>query len=845
MNDDLYHEQIKLEEEARGLTIKKFHKDHLEASKDDTFSETFIGNYLLKHYINPFSSAIEDFVSKAFEGRAGKNNRTAKNIAMIDAPTAAFLMTKAILNKVGAYRDDKPTTVTSLAILGAGLIHDEIRLRTFEDEHARLSKRIHGDFDKRELRRDKREEYMQKAFDRMDMEWSIWSKTEMVRIGVTLLHLFRMATGDVNIESFGTGRTKRDIVVPSDGLLDTIDRTMGSCEALMTTHFPMVIPPLDWSEDTMNSGSYLTTNITPYPLVKSSKRGYRQLLKELTKTGQLGVVLNSLNTLQRTEWSINTRVLDVIEDIYLRNIPCGKLPSSDKLQPDPPPAHLVGLDKDHPEVKEYRAYAFRIHEHNRRIIGKRVMAMRAFQLARKFSEYDVLYFPYDLDSRGRAYPKPSGLNPQGPDYVKGLLQFATPKALGTGGVFWLGVHGANSWGEDKLPIHERAQWALDNLERARRVAGDPRENLEWTEADNPAQFLAWCFEWAEAHATGSPEEYQSRLHVDLDATCSGLQHFAAMLRDEKGGFYVNMTPNDTRQDVYGAVANEALELIRKDLTNPEVHTTTNADGEVIRSITRSNLAQSWLDFGMSRKVTKRPVMVKPYAGTRSSCNQYVAEAVDEALKSGVAMPVHKDDIWTFKMYGSGKVWDAIPAVVVAADGAMKWLMDITKLVGKSQPVERRIEWTTPVGLPVHQYKFDTVSRQVKTFFDGSIIRPRITEDLDTLDPRKMATSVAPSFVHSLDAAHLQLTVHMASIEGIKDFAVVHDSFGVHAADVTKFSRIIREAFVKMYTEHDVLEEFLDAATPLISEDLQHEIPPIPERGDLDLQGVLDNPFFFS
>lgn len=828
MNEDLYQEQVLLEEEARGLIIKRFHKEHLEATQDDTFSETFLGSHLIRNYINPFAASIQEFLDQALSGKAGNNNRAAKLIDQIDAPTAAYLMTKAILNKVCVYFDNKPCTLTALAIYGGGLIHDEIRLREFDREHHRWSQRIHEDFNKRELRRDKREEYMQAVFRKADMEWAVWTKTDMLKAGMALIQLFKAVTGDIRIETQGKGKLKKDIVVASDALVEVVQRNAENCEALMTTHFPMVVPPLDWSIDTLNSGSYLTHNVTPYPLVKASKRPYRRILREATESGQLDVVLSSINTLQRTRWAVNVRVLDAIEDVYLRNIECGKLPRADKLQPDPPPAHLEGRDKDDPDVKEYRAYCFRIHEHNRRIIGKRVMASRAFQLARKFSAYDAIYFPYDLDSRGRAYPKPSGLNPQGPDYVKGLLQFATPKTLGSAGLFWLGVHGANCWGKDKLLIHERAQWAVDHLDLARRVAGDPGANLEWTKADNPAQFLAWCMEWAEAHALDEPETYQSRLHVDLDATCSGLQHFSAMLRDAVGGFHVNMTPNDVRQDVYGAVAEEAIRLINLDLGGPD-----------------HGMAQAWLTFGMTRKVTKRPVMVKPYAGTRSSANQYVTEAVDEALRGGVAMPVPKDDIWTFKMYGAGKVWDAIPAVVVAADGAMKWLMDVTKLVGKSQPEERRIEWTTPVGLPVHQYKFDTTSRRVSTFFDGKIIQPRITEDLDQLDPRKMATSVAPSFVHSLDAAHLQLTVYRAHEEGITDFAVVHDSFGVHAAEVARFSRIIREAFVEMYENHDVLEEFLEAATPLISEELQAEIPAIPERGDLDLQEVLANPFFFS
>ncbi|WP_319413832.1 DNA-directed RNA polymerase [uncultured Cohaesibacter sp.] len=828
MTEDLYLEQVKLEEEARGLTIQRFHRDHSKATLDETFSETFLGSHLLKNYLKPFSEAISEYLQNALSGRAGKNNRTAKYLNCVDVSTSAYLMTKAILNKVCTYQENKQITLTALAIYGAGLIHDEIRLREFDAEYPKLSKRIHEDFGKRELRRDKRLEYMQAAFRKVDMDWSVWTKADMLRIGVTLLSLFKQATGDIRVETVGVGRSKKSVVLASEALIDVVQKNADSCEALFTTHFPMVVPPLDWSEDTLSSGGYLTHNVTRYPLVKGSKRAYRAMLSEKVRSGGLSNVLTAVNALQRTGWQINARVLDVLEDIFENNIECGKLPRSDKLFPDPPPAHLEGLDRDHPDVKEYRAYCFRIHEANRRMVGKRVMASRAFMLARKFSVYDNIYFPYDLDSRGRAYPKPSGLHPQGPDYVKGLLRFGEARPLGFGGVFWLGVHGANCWGEDKLPIPERAQWAEENLDLARRVAADPTKNLEWTKADSPVQFLAWAIEWSEAFSLGNPEEYLSKLHVDLDATCSGLQHFSAMLRDEVGGYHVNMVPNDVRQDVYGAVAAEAKALIEAE-----------KDEEL------KPMAAAWLSFGIDRKTTKRSVMVKPYAGTRSSCNTYVTEAVDEKLKAGVALPVPKDDLWKFKMYGAGKVWNAIPKVVVAADGAMKWLMDVTKLVAKSQPEDRRIEWVTPSGFPVHQYKFDVRSRRVDTFFDGSVIQPRLSEDTDMLDPRKMASSVAPSFVHSLDASHLQMTVAKAREEGIVDFAVVHDSFGVHASEIPRFCRIIREAFVGMYEDHDVLDEFMTSALPLIAEEHMEDVPPMPERGSLDLRGVLENPFFFS
>lgn len=845
MNDILYLEEIQLEEEARGLTIQRFHKDHLKGTLEEAFSETFLGARIIKNYLLPYTKGIEEYLKGSNEGRAGPKTQASKLLVDVDPSLAAFLALRGIFNKVGVYQVAKPTPLTATAIFIGKLIHDELRLREFDAEHHKWSKRIHDDFNKRELPREKREEYMRKVFDKADLEWSVWSKAQMLHVGMMLLHIFQQVSGDISLTTVGSGRAKMTIIQASEGLCDAISQSSAHFEAFFTHYYPTVIPPRAWSLETLESGGYHSHHVTPYPLVKGSTKPYRALLARLVRMGKLDRVLSSVNALQETRWSINTRVLDAIEYVFKQNVPCGKLPRADKQVPDAPPRALEGLAPDDPAVKEYRAYCFRIHEHNRRIIGKRVLAIRAFQLARKFSKFEAIYFPHDLDSRGRAYPKPSGLNPQGPDYVKGLLQFATGKAIGRDGLKWLAIHGANCWGADKLPMDERVDWGQNHLDLARRVASDPRRCLEWTKADNPCQFLAWCIDWAEAHAGPHPEQHVSKIHVDLDATCSGLQHFSAMLRDEVGGFHVNMTPSNVRQDVYGAVAKVTERLMREDFTSNGGVDIKDKEGNVTGLIPFANLSRAWVEFGIDRKVTKRPVMVKPYSGTRTSCGQYVVDAVDEKLADGVALPFPKDDMWTFKMYGADKVWAAIPEVVVAADGAMKWLMKMSRLVGKSQPQEKRIEWTTPLGFPVHQAKFDSKSRRVETFFDGKIMQPRLSEFTDTLDPRQMATSVPPSFVHSLDGCHLQATISKAATEGITDFAAVHDSLGVHAADVERFSAIIREEFVDMYETHDVLSEFYETAAPLISDDLKEEIPPVPAMGSLDLKGILANPFFFS
>ena len=69
-----------------------------------------------------------------------------------------------------------------------------------------------------------------------------------------------------------------------------------------------------------------------------------------------------------------------------------------------------------------------------------------------------------------------------------------------------------------------------------------------------------------------------------------------------------------------------------------------------------------------------------------------------------------------------------------------------------------------------------------------------------LSNQKQRNGVSPNFVHSLDATALHKTVIRAHKElGINDFAMIHDSYGVHAADCEEFSKLIRDVFVGMFS----------------------------------------------
>jgi DNA-directed RNA polymerase len=112
--------------------------------------------------------------------------------------------------------------------------------------------------------------------------------------------------------------------------------------------------------------------------------------------------------------------------------------------------------------------------------------------------------------------------------------------------------------------------------------------------------------------------------------------------------------------------------------------------------------------------------------------------------------------------------------------------------------------------------------------------------MQKLDKRRAVQGSSPNFVHSMDAAAMTITITKALHEGIDSFAMIHDSYGTHAADTPVLARLIREAFVEMYTENDVLEQFRQAALEVVD-----EVPEVPAKGNLDLSRVLESDFFFA
>ena len=327
-----------------------------------------------------------------------------------------------------------------------------------------------------------------------------------------------------------------------------------------------------------------------------------------------------------------------------------------------------------------------------------------------------------------------------------------------------------------------------------------------------------CKEWAEynaARATGEP--YETRLPCASDGSCNGLQHLSAMLRDADGGRAVNLTPSKVPQDIYSDVAQRTTALLEQEGTL---------------------MARQLLEVGVCRKICKRPVMIVPYSGTRHSCRDYIKEALEDKCKGRNPWG---DDFFQPSLYLAGFVWQAINEVIISAFAAMNYIKEIAKLY-----VENNLSfsWLTPTNLVVRQFYPTSNKKRIRSHLNGSLVSLsyRETKD-DTIDKRKMLSGASPNFVHSLDAAALTLTVSKCVDAGLIDFAMVHDSYGTHSPNMPLLNDKLREAFVEMYEEHDVLLDLYTNAVATLPQEVL--VPPPPKKGTLNLKEVLESDYFFA
>ena len=562
-----------------------------------------------------------------------------------------------------------------------------------------------------------------------------------------------------------------------------------------------------------------------YNLFKSRNRAF---LEEMTnRADDMPEVYQAINTMQNTAFTINKKVYQVANTIFGNGSIVGKLPSTEDMPLPPKPKDI---STNPVSRKEWKQKASIVHNYNATLKSKRLLITKLLGVADTYENEPEIYFPLQYDFRSRLYCVPMFLNYQGNDLAKSLLLFAKGKPLQTDeDLKSLAIHGANTYGEDKKPLEDRCKWVEDNEEAIIASAKDPHNHYEfWAKADEPYQFLAFCFEWEEFKSSGEGEgDFVTHLPCYSDCTNSGLQIFSGMLRDETGGHATNLIKKDVPQDVYQEVANKTLELLKE------------MDDTIYKKM--------WLDYGINRKTTKKVTMCIVYGLTQYSCRAYIEEHLKEMeedkikkcpfpkLKDGSGIP----SVGQATNYLSKLVWKAIGEVIVSAKEAMLWLQTISRLVSANG---LPVTFTTPTGFKVQMNYYEMRKQRIYTQMGESMVQKKVTIQHETkkIDSRKVSNAISPCFIHALDASLMQKAVCLASNNGVSSFACIHDSFGVLAPDVEKMKACVRQSFVDIFDGHNVLEDFCKEITLQVVKKKRHLIPALPKLRNLDIKGVLDN-----
>ena len=229
-----------------------------------------------------------------------------------------------------------------------------------------------------------------------------------------------------------------------------------------------------------------------------------------------------------------------------------------------------------------------------------------------------------------------------------------------------------------------------------------------------------------------------------------------MMRDSHGGAATNLVPLNKPSDVYNIVANKVIDKLKNYRKSPRIPDVGKKDFQ------DEKYAKLWLDYGVNRKICKKPVMCLPYSLTRYSCRQYLEDHIVKELNERGTQHKFGEDLFRATSYLTPIVWESINDVVIGARKIMEFLKTISRLVASEN---LPVTWHTPLGFPVQMMCYKKESKRVKTKMGDSIVKLSIASETNEIDKRKTAQSVCPNFIHSLDAAVLQLAVVKAKKAG--------------------------------------------------------------------------------
>ena len=209
---------------------------------------------------------------------------------------------------------------------------------------------------------------------------------------------------------------------------------------------------------------------------------------------------------------------------------------------------------------------------------------------------------------------------------------------------------------------------------------DPLRHREWLEFEDCWQALAGMIDLDAALNAENPETYVSHLHIHMDGSCNGLQHYAALGRDFDGARQVNLMNDEKHGDLYSHVAAMVEEKVLADSNDPD-----SKFHEIAKKMSGN----------VKRKVVKQTVMTSVYGVTFIGARKQI----HKQLRDKEFLSEDDNEPYQASFYIALTTLECIKNLFSSAHFIKKWLIECAGLIANTQTP---VSWITPVGLPVVQ-----------------------------------------------------------------------------------------------------------------------------------------------
>ena len=695
---------------------------------------------------------------------------------------------------------DEPN-ITAASFEMAKAIEDEVRVRYFK-KHMNKSDWMLLERDRKDAKSryrfmshfwaKERKYHKQGRYKRFDL----FKQHHKAVIGCWLLEVIRLQTNLFSVrDRFCQGRKTKKILVPNPKMYEWIKKYDEHCEVLSPFWLATLEKPIEWNDNW--GGGYSSIELPQLPIMKRS-----DMSRDLSKA------FEPLNNLQNVPYRLNKKLYEVMQWAWENDLSIGAMQKSQLLEPLDPVEGLV--QKDPEAFIEWKKKAKYIYEFNQRTNGQRMRCLKILHVCKLYADKEKLFFPVQMDYRGRVYYVPSYVNPQSCDLGRSCLEFYNSVAITNEEESrWLLIHGANVWGT-KGTYDERIAWVKDHENEIKECASDPFNNDYWQEASDPWAFLAFCFEYQAFKEEGYG--FETRLPCHMDATCNGVQILSLLLKDEEIGEWTNLVPQDKPKDLYQEIC---------DRVNTRLHTNKH----------RHSLAGDWLKWGITRKYVKKIVMCKPFGMNSYSSVDEVEDVFKREIRNGRVNPFSNTEYVEAMLYLATLIND------VANWMLGKHITFMKKLKNQIRKCDKKFTWTSPFGLPIEQELVKKDNLYVKSVLNMQSIQVKYRRDNDLICPSQMAKAIVPNVIHSIDAS----VVHFLACKFKGDVSSIHDSFATQSPNAPKMHQQLREIYQEIFS-NDIGNKFNnEVATQTGTNELEDST----ELGTLDVSALNDCQYLFS